>query len=124
MLNASESTVSTVSTVIVVLRPLEKATKEISGDKYFTSRKIIPLVSCMLSTITLAVIKNPVAKEVQKLAINEINKRMDSIEHVTVLAIASISDPWFKKMDFSLNPTLTSPIKMKKLFHYGVITIN
>nr|XP_037877017.1 E3 SUMO-protein ligase ZBED1-like [Bombyx mori] len=99
MLSASE--ISTVSSVIMVLRPLEAATKEISGDKYCTSSKIIPLVRCMLSKITSAVIEDPVAKEVQKLAINEINKRMGSIEHVNALAIASILDPRFKRMHFN-----------------------
>ncbi|CAH0721911.1 unnamed protein product, partial [Brenthis ino] len=99
MLSASD--ISTVSSVIVVLRPLEAATKEISGDKYCTSSKIIPLVRCMLSKITSAVIEDPVAKEVQKLAINEINKRMGSIEHVSALAIASILDPRFKRIHFN-----------------------
>lgn len=88
MLSASE--ISTVTSVIVVLRPLEAATKEISSDKYCTSSKIIPLVRCMLSKITSAIIEDPIAKEVQKLAINELNKRMGSIEHVTPLAIACI----------------------------------
>ncbi|CAD0205153.1 unnamed protein product [Chrysodeixis includens] len=99
MLSASE--ISTVTSVIMVLRPLEAATKEISGDKYCTSSKIIPLVRCMLSKITSAVIEDPVAKEVQKLAINELNKRMGSIEHVTALAIACILDPRFKRMHFN-----------------------
>ncbi|CAB3249482.1 unnamed protein product [Arctia plantaginis] len=101
MLSASD--ISTVSSVIVVLRPLEAATKEISGDKYCTSSKIIPLVRSMLSKITSAVIEDPVAKEVHKLtrSINEINKRMGSIEHVSALAIASILDPRFKRIHFN-----------------------
>lgn len=99
MLSGSE--MSTVSSVVMVLRPLEAATKEISGDKYCTSSKIIPLVRCMLSKITSAIIEDPTAKEVQKLAINEINKRMGPIEHVTALAIANILDPRFKRMHFN-----------------------
>ncbi|CAG5057467.1 unnamed protein product [Parnassius apollo] len=43
----------------------------------------------------------PVAREVLKLALQEITKRMGSIEHVTPLAIANILDPRFKKNHFN-----------------------
>ncbi|CAK1599136.1 unnamed protein product [Parnassius mnemosyne] len=43
----------------------------------------------------------PVAREVQKLALQEITKRMGSIEHVTPLAIANILDPRFKIIHFN-----------------------
>lgn len=99
MLSGSE--ISIASSVLLILRPLEVATKEVSGDKYCTSSKIIPLVRCILSKITSTVVGEPVAKEVQKLALYEMKKRMGPIEHVTALAIACILDPRFKKMHFS-----------------------
>ncbi|XP_075213813.1 E3 SUMO-protein ligase ZBED1-like [Lycorma delicatula] len=96
MLSSSE--ISIASSVLLILRPLEVATKEISADKYCTTSKIIPLVRCIFSKITSAgVAGEPVAREVQKLALQEITKRMGSIEHVTPLAIANILDPRFKK---------------------------
>lgn len=99
MLSGSE--ISIASSVLLILRPLEVATKEISGDKYCTTSKIIPLVRCIFSKITSTIIEEPVAKEVQKLALHEMRKRMGPIEHVTALAIACILDPRFKKMHFS-----------------------
>lgn len=99
MLSGSE--ISVASQVLHILRPLEAVTKEISGDKYCTSSKIIPLVRCMRSNITSAVTEESVAKEVQKLALQEINKRMGAIESVTPLAISNILDPRFKKMHFN-----------------------
>ncbi|CAG5001614.1 unnamed protein product [Parnassius apollo] len=42
MLSSSE--ISIASSVLLILRPLEEATKEISADKYCTISKIIPLV--------------------------------------------------------------------------------
>lgn len=100
MLSGSE--ISIASSVLLILRPLEVATKEISGDKYCTISKIIPLVRCIFSKITSAgVVGEPVAREVQKLALQEITKRMGSIEHVTPLAIANILDPRFKKIHFN-----------------------
>ncbi|CAK1599281.1 unnamed protein product [Parnassius mnemosyne] len=100
MLSSSEITIA--SSVLLILRPLEVATKEISADKYCTTSKIIPLVRCIFSKITSAGIAGePVAREVQKLALQEITKRMGSIEHVTPLAIANILDPRFKKNHFN-----------------------
>lgn len=55
----------------------------------------------MRSNITSAVTEESVAKEVQKLALQEINKRMGAIESVTPLAISNILDPRFKKMHFN-----------------------
>ncbi|XP_017494985.1 PREDICTED: zinc finger BED domain-containing protein 4-like, partial [Rhagoletis zephyria] len=88
------------SSLLNVLRPLEAATKEISGDKYGTSSKVIPLVHCMVSKLKALVIDEPVVLEVQKLTLKEINKRMGAIEHVSVLAISTLLDPRFKKIHF------------------------
>lgn len=99
MLSGLELTI--VSSVLQVLRPLEAVTKEVSGDKYCTSNKIIPLVHCMISKIKPLILEEPLAKEVQKLVLNEIDKGMDVIERVTPFAIATILDPRFKKMHFN-----------------------
>lgn len=64
MLSGSE--ISIASSVLLILRPMEAVTKETFGDKYCTSSTIIPLVGCMISKITLAVVEEPLAKEVQK----------------------------------------------------------
>ncbi|CAH2090993.1 unnamed protein product [Euphydryas editha] len=79
----SGSDIAIVSSVLLILRPLELATKEICGDKYCTTSKIIPLVHCIFSNITSVAVKEPVAKEVQKLVLQEMTKRMGPIEHVT-----------------------------------------
>lgn len=92
---------SIVSSVLQVLRPLEATTKEVSGDKYCTISKIIPLVHLMISKIQPLVFEESIAKEVQKLVLKEIKKRMGSIEQVTPLAIATILDPRFKKIHFT-----------------------
>lgn len=49
MLTASE--LSILCSVLQVLRPIEAATKEVSGDKYCTSSKVIPLIHCLLLKI-------------------------------------------------------------------------
>lgn len=68
----------------------------ISADNYCITSKIIPLVRCIISKITSAVVEEPMAREVQKLVLQEMTKRMGSIEHVTPFAIANILDLRFK----------------------------
>lgn len=98
MLTGMELTILT--SLLNILRPLEAASKEISGDKYCSSSKVIPLVHCMISKLKNLVIEEPLLKEVHKRTLTEINKRMGSIEQVSSLAIATILDPRFKKLHF------------------------
>lgn len=88
------------TSLLNILRPLEAATKEISGNKYCSSSKVITLVHCMISKLKNLVIEEPLIKEVHKRTLSEINKRMGAIEHVSSLAIATILDPRFKKLHF------------------------
>lgn len=46
----------TAQPMLTGMRPLEAATKEISGDKYCSSSKVIPLVHCMISKLKNLVI--------------------------------------------------------------------
>lgn len=89
------------SSVFPVLQSLAAAIKDISGDQYCTSSKIIPLMHCMLSKINSLVIEKPLVKVMEKLILKEINGRMGAIEHVIPNAIACILDPRFKKMHFN-----------------------
>ncbi|CAB3230265.1 unnamed protein product [Arctia plantaginis] len=98
MLNASE--LSVLSSVLLVLRPLEAATKEISGDRYCTSSKVIPLVHCLVLKIQPLQLEDSLANELKSFVLNEIEKRMGAIERVTPLAIATVLDPRYKKIHF------------------------
>ncbi|KAH9634429.1 hypothetical protein HF086_008263 [Spodoptera exigua] len=98
MLNASE--LSVLSSVLLVLRPLEAATKEVSGDRYCTSSKVIPLVHCLVLKIQPLQLEDSLANELKSFVLNEIEKRMGAIERVTPLAIATVLDPRYKKIHF------------------------
>lgn len=99
MLNASE--LSVLSSMLLILRPLEAATKEISGDKYCTSSKIIPLVHCLVLKIEPLHLEDSLAIELKSFVLKEIEKRMGAIERVTPLAIATVLDPRYKKIHFT-----------------------
>lgn len=114
MLTASE--LSILSSVLQVLRPIEAATKEVSGDKYCTSSKVIPLTHCLLLKVKTLRLEEPLAKELQALVLKEIDKRMGVIERVTPLAIATILDPRFKKMHFTDPLACSSAVAKVKEF--------
>ncbi|GBP56345.1 Zinc finger BED domain-containing protein 1 [Eumeta japonica] len=99
MLTASE--LSVLSSVLQILRPIETATKEVSGDKYCTSSKVIPLIHCLLLKVKPLKVEESRAQELQSLVLKEIDKRMGAIERVTPFAVATILDPRFKKMHFT-----------------------
>ncbi|XP_046975191.1 E3 SUMO-protein ligase ZBED1-like [Vanessa cardui] len=99
MLTASE--LSVLSSVLQILRPIEAATKEVSGDKYCTSSKVIPLIHCLLLKVKPLKVEESLAQELQSLVLKEIDKRMGAIERVTPFAVATILDPRFKKIHFT-----------------------
>ncbi|CAK1602973.1 unnamed protein product [Parnassius mnemosyne] len=96
MLTASE--LSILSSVLQLLRPIEAGTKEVSGDKYSSSSKVI---HCLLLEVKPFKLEDPLPKELQSLVLKEIDRRMGVIERVHPLAIATILDPRFKKMHFT-----------------------
>lgn len=87
MLSGGE--LSAAADILQLLRPLEAATKEVSGDKYCTASKIIPLVSCMIRKIKVLTPTDPMVKNMQQQLLREINKRMGSLEMV-ILFIYSL----------------------------------
>lgn len=119
MLIASE--LSILYSVLQVMRPIEAGTKEVSGDKYCTSSKIIPLIHCLLLKIKPLTLEQSLAKELQSLIIKEINKRMCVIERVTLLAISTILDPRCKKMHFTDPIACSSAVeKIKELMQITI----
>ncbi|KAJ8710660.1 hypothetical protein PYW08_009175 [Mythimna loreyi] len=86
---------------------VEAATKEVSGDKYCTSSKVIPLIHCLVLKVESLQLEDSLGKDLQSLILREVAKRMGVIENVTPLAIATVLDPRFKKMHFT-NPLACS----------------
>ncbi|GBP96486.1 Zinc finger BED domain-containing protein 4 [Eumeta japonica] len=105
MVDASELSIFT--SVLQGLRPIEVATREVSGDKYCTSSKVIPLIHCLILKVESLQLEDSLGKDLQSLVLKEIAKRMSVIQNVTTLAIATIVDPRFKKVHF-MNPLACS----------------
>lgn len=99
MIDASELEV--IKEVLTVLSPIEAASKEMCGENYLTSSKVIPLVNCLIKRIETS---SPSTEEVlalKTITLNEIHKRFGAIEQNKLLAVATILDPRFKKLHFN-----------------------
>lgn len=84
-----------------ILNPLEQTTKEISGETYVTSSKVIPLINCLKNKITEFRALTCDIQNVKQITLAEIQKRFGSIEDNKILACATILDPRFKKIHFN-----------------------
>lgn len=89
--------------VLNILGPLEAVSKEMCGEKYLTSSKVIPIVKCLLKKLESLspTSESETALELKKITILELSKRFGTIEQVKLLAVSSILDPRFKKLHFN-----------------------
>lgn len=68
--------------VLTMLRPLEEATKIVSGDKYCTASTVIPIVSIIKDKLGKLSDNTQEAKDIKEFLLLEIERRMGSIEQV------------------------------------------
>ncbi|XP_046668494.1 zinc finger BED domain-containing protein 4-like [Homalodisca vitripennis] len=98
MLSAVE--IEMFSDIVDVLRPLESATSEISGQYYVTGSLAIPIAHITKQKLDCLDPKTNAGKEFHKQILKQFNTRFGNIEQVHLLAVATILDPRFKKMYF------------------------
>lgn len=87
--------------VIQVLKPIEKASKEVSGEQYLTASKIIPIINCLNKEMEHLELDNEHAISLKNAVILELQKRFGAVEQVKLLAVTTILDPRFKKIHFN-----------------------
>lgn len=89
--------------ILLVLGPLEVATREISGEHYVTASKIIPLINCINNSMKALDTKLVTDASIQLRAavIKNLDKRFSQKEFVHTLAIATLLDPRFKTLHFN-----------------------
>lgn len=85
---------------VELLKPFEDATKIMSGESYLTSRKVIPIINTLRTTLQSLQPESKIGIRLQQLLIEQFRKRFDCIEQVSVLAVATILDPRFKRIHF------------------------
>ncbi|XP_063799800.1 zinc finger BED domain-containing protein 4-like isoform X2 [Pseudophryne corroboree] len=105
MLTASEF--EDVNEILDILEPFEAAIRQISGEHYLTSSLVIPITSIILQELEKLHPNSETPKAVLNEAISAMKERFGSVEHVFLLAVATVLDPRFKKLYFR-DPTALS----------------
>lgn len=101
MIDASELVL--IKEILTILSPIEAVSKEIFGESYLTSSKVIPVINCLIKKIELL---TPSTEEILALKgtlLAEIAKRFGAIKQSKLLAVSTILDPRFKRLHFN-NP--------------------
>lgn len=98
--------------LIDLLKPLEVLTRKISGEKYFTSSRVIPQVRFLKKDF--AKLEGTLKTDISKLSLGILNKaiakRFGKVESNHFLAVATILDPRFKKVYFTDIVALTNAL--------------
>ncbi|XP_043285284.1 E3 SUMO-protein ligase ZBED1-like isoform X1 [Venturia canescens] len=99
LLTADE--IATVRDTVRVLQPAEMVTKDLSGQNYVTTSKIIPTVYCLKKSIEGVKTTSEIVENFKNAILKELDKRFKGIELNPLTAIANILDPRLKRMYFS-----------------------
>ncbi|KYN18888.1 hypothetical protein ALC57_08794, partial [Trachymyrmex cornetzi] len=91
-----------------ILSPIEsvriRRTVEMSGEKYVTGSKVIPIVHCLNNIISRLDPCNAIAEKLENNILDQINMRLKNslrVEKNYFLSIATLLDPRFKKLHFT-----------------------
>jgi len=93
----SEDEISKIKQAVVLLHPLESATREMSSDKYISLSKVIPIAKS-LQQLTAS---GESSLSLRQHLLTQMNHTFLNIESNSQLALACLLDPRFKKMAFS-----------------------
>ncbi|XP_025422104.1 zinc finger BED domain-containing protein 1-like [Sipha flava] len=98
MLSTAE--LNDIKDLLHLLQPFEIVTKEVSGQEYITSSKVIPLVHTLENKVGNLEATTEIGQKLQIELKKEIEKRFQKIEFIQLLSIATLIDPRFKTIHF------------------------
>lgn len=98
MLTAIE--LQTIKEFIDLLKPLEEATKIVCGESYVTASKTIPVINILKRKLEMYLPITDTAKHLRKTLMEQFAKRFENIEKMSIIAVATLLDPRFKKIHF------------------------
>jgi len=95
----SGSDLNWIKELILVLKPLEFMTKQVSGKNYATASIVIPLLFCCSQQLQNIKISFQ-AKEIKDVLVAKLKRRFGKVEQCRPIAFATLLDPRFKNVDF------------------------
>ncbi|XP_025016286.1 zinc finger BED domain-containing protein 1-like [Tetranychus urticae] len=96
----TDSQVNILQEIVTLLKPLYEMTLDISGEKYVTISRVIPLVVSAITYISTIRVETSIAKRFKLKVIANLNARFENIENKKVFGLATLLDPRFKKLAF------------------------
>ncbi|CAI6357783.1 unnamed protein product [Macrosiphum euphorbiae] len=112
MLTADEIDIA--KEMLLVLKPMEVATRELCGQKYVTGSTVIPLINCLIKKTESIDLTHPTALSLKRAMLENLDKRFGRMEERSLLSISTILDPRFKTIHLNNPLTSSKAIKMIK----------
>lgn len=109
MVTASEA--ENLKDIITLFQPIERATKEISGEKFVTASVVIPVLRLMKKKIFEAIVTTSFGIKTKETLKQQFQKRFDGIENNPFFSIATLLDPRFKNIHFEDSVALATAIR-------------
>lgn len=98
MLTAHELAI--IEECLLLLKPFESATRDISGETYVSGSIVIPLINCIKTCLQRINVSQEICRKFKIELSMQVSKRLDPLEKNYLLGTATILDPRFKKIHF------------------------
>jgi len=104
-----------VNDIILILRPLEMVTTEMSAQNYVTISKVLPIISCLNNGVISQLPKTELGESFKSVVLFQLQKRFGNIEMFNLCCVATLLDPRFKNIHFNDSVACANAIKKLKL---------
>ena len=113
----SSHEIQSLKEAVLLLKPFEEVTKELSSDKFVSISKVIPLARGLQRLTVECVSTHQLKQEL----VADTRRRFSSIEENYILAASTLLDPRFKKFGFSDSATCNQAVQRMTTEHAATI---
>ncbi|XP_053593902.1 uncharacterized protein LOC103571500 [Microplitis demolitor] len=99
MLTSEEMTV--LKEPVLIMKSIEFAITEISGDSYPTCSVLIPIIHCMTQAINNVTVQTDICQQFQQHLLDENDSKFMKLEDYSLLTTSTIFDRRFKRIHFN-----------------------
>ncbi|XP_050065455.1 zinc finger BED domain-containing protein 4-like [Aphis gossypii] len=100
-----------ISDIIDILRPVEAAKKELCAQKFVTTSMVIPMVYILQKNVSEFKPKQEMGLQLKAAIILQCDKYFSTVESCSLLGMATVLDPRFKKLYFKDPSALSNMLR-------------